>query len=211
MIQKRRFFFAVALLTLAATLVVPVGAVGVAAAPLVVVAGHVGAATVAAPRAIFAPEAPLPAQQTGRSATVAGRPNFSGTWRLDVEASDVTSPDGLAGLGGAAPENLYITQARNGALILSSRVNGAQPRTYIIGGENPLPAPGGEAARMTMSSRWEGSTLVSEGSGEFEGSSLVVREVMSLSPDGRTLRLEVTTTLAGAGSTNTLIYSKAGS
>ena len=126
-------------------------------------------------------------------------------------ASDVTSPDGLAGLGGAAPEDLYITQARNGALILSSRVNGAQPRNYIIGGENPLPAPGGEAARMTMSSRWQGLILVNEGSGEVEGDPLVVREVMSLSRDGRTLRLEVTTTLAGAGSTNTLIYRKAGS
>lgn len=205
MIQKRTFFFTVVPLVVAAAPVV------LAAAPLVVAAAPLVVATVAARRAIGAPEAPLPAQRAGRSGEVPERPNFSGTWRLDAEASDVTSPDGLAGLGGAAPENLYITQARNGALILSSRVNGAQPRNYIIGGENPLPAPGGEAARMTMSSRWEGSNLVNEGSGEVGGSSLVVREVMSLSPDGRTLELEVTTTLAGAGSTNTLIYRKAGS
>ena len=196
MIQKHTFFFTVAPLV-------------VAVAPLVVAAVPLGVATVAAPRAIGAPEALLPAQQAGRSSTVAERPNFSGTWRLDAEASDVTSPDGLAGLGGAAPENLYITQARNGALILSSRVNGAQPRNYIIGGENPLPAPGGEAARMTMSSRWEGSNLVNEGIGEMAGDPLVVCEVMSLSLDGRTLRLEITTTVAGTEATNTLVYIRA--
>lgn len=193
MIQKRTLFFTVA-------------AVVVAAAPLVVAAAPPGVATVAPPPAIGAPEAP---QRAGRSGTVAERPNFSGTWRLDAEASDVTSPDGLAGLGAPAPENLYITQARNGALILSSRVNGAQPRNYIIGGENPLPAPGGEDARMTMSSRWEGRNLVNEGSGEVAGDPLVVREVMSLSPDGRTLRLEITTTVAGTEATNTLVYIRA--
>ena len=80
---------------------------------------------------------------------------------------------------------------------------------YIIGGENPLPAPGGEAERMTMSSRWEGRNLVNEGSDEVEGDSLVVREVMSLSPDGLTLRLEVTATVAGTEATNTLVYIRA--
>ncbi len=193
MIQKRTLFFTVA-------------PVVVAAAPLVVAAAPPGVATVAPPRAIGALEAP---QRAGRSGTVAERPNFSGTWRLDAEASDVTSPDGLAGLGAPAPENLYITQARNGALILSSRVNGAQPRNYVIGGENPLPAPGGEDARMTMSSRWEGLNLVNEGSGEVAGDPLVVREVMSLSPDGQTLRLEITTTVAGTEATNTLVYIRA--
>ncbi len=62
---------------------------------------------------------------------------------------------------------------------------------------------------MTMSSRWEGRNLVNEGSGEVEGDSLVVREVMSLSPDGRTLRLEITATVAGTEATNTLVYIRA--
>ena len=194
--QKRSFFFTIP------SLVVVVASVVVGTVPL-------DAAMVVAPRAIGAPETPLPAQQAGRSGAVAERPNFSGTWRLDAEASQVASPVGLAGLGGPAPENLYITQARNGALILSSRVNGAQPRNYIIGGENPLPAPGGEAERMTMSSRWEGRNLVNEGIGEVAGDSLVVREVMSLSPDGRTLRLEITATVAGTEATNTLVYIRA--
>ncbi|MBM52922.1 MAG: hypothetical protein CL485_08080, partial [Acidobacteria bacterium] len=90
-------------------------------------------------------------------------------------------------------------------------VNGAQPRNYIIGGNNSLPAPGGEDARMIVSSWWEGSNLVNEGSGEVAGNSLVVREVISLGPDGQLLRLEVTTTVAGTEVTNMLVYNKAGS
>jgi len=184
MIQKRAFFFSV--LAFVAVEVVTLGAIG-------------------------APEAPLSAQRAGRLAATVELPNFSGTWRLDVAASEITSSEGLAGLGAAAPENLYITQARNGALILSSRVNGAQPRNYIIGGNNSLPAPGGEDARMIVNSRWEGSNLVNEGSGEVAGNSLVVREVISLGPDGQLLRLEVTTTVAGTEVTNILVYNKAGS
>ena len=143
------------------------------------------------------------------AAAAAQSPNFSGTWRFVPAASEVNSAEGLAGLGGSAPENLYITQARNGALIISSRVNGAQPRNYIIGGDNRLPAPGGEDARITVSSRWQGTDLVNEGSGEVEGSAIIVREVISLSADGRTLRIEATTTVNGSEATNTLVYAKA--
>lgn len=135
----------------------------------------------------------------------AQQPDFSGTWQLDAAASRVIAEQGLAGLGSAAPEFLHITHARNGALILSSRINGAQPRHYTIGGSNPLPAPGGEDARMTMATRWEGGALVSTGEGVFEGAALQVREHMSLDADGR-LRLEVTTTLGDTTVTNALVY-----
>ena len=149
------------------------------------------------------------------SALVAGaaiavqQPNFSGTWLLDAEASEVTSDAGLAGLGGNVPENLHITHARNGSVILSSLVNGAQPRAYMIGGETDVPAPGGETARMTMASAWQGSELVNEGATEFEGAPLQVHEVLSMSADGETLQLTVTTTLAGTASTNVLVYTRA--
>ncbi len=183
MIQKQTFFFRGLLFA-----VVAIGALGV----------------------IGVPETRAVGQQTGRSVTiVADHPDFSGTWRLDVAQSEITSSEGLAGLGAAAPENLYITQALNGALILSSRTNGAQPRNYIIGGDNLLPAPGGEDARMLISSRWNGINLVNEGSGEAEGKLVVVREMFSLSSDGQLLQLEVTTAVAGTEVTNIIIYNKA--
>lgn len=140
--------------------------------------------------------------------TAAQRASFSGTWQLDAAASEIVADQGLAGLGSAAPEWLHITHARNGALILSSRVNGAQPRFYMIGGANELPAPGGEDARMTVVTRWEGDSLLSTGSGEHEGMPLQIRELMSISADGGTLRLEVTTALGDTSTTNRLVYAK---
>lgn len=138
----------------------------------------------------------------------AQRPDFSGTWHLDAAASEIAGEQGLAGLGSAAPEWLHITQARNGALILSSRVNGAQPRFYMIGGDNQLPAPGGELERMIVATDWDGERLVSTGRTEFEGAPYAVREVVSLGGDGTTLRLEVTTTLGDTSTTNVLVYVK---
>ena len=139
------------------------------------------------------------------------RPDFSGTWRLDREASQITTAAGLAGLGGnGSPDNLYITQAGNGALILSSRVNGAQPRAYQVLGENRVPAPGAEDGRILVRTRWRGETLVSEGGGRADGENVQIREVMSLSSNGRTMTLEVTTTRGGGAETNRLIYRKAG-
>ena len=139
------------------------------------------------------------------------RPDFSGTWRLDREASQISTAAGLAGLGGSgAPDNLYITQAGNGALILSSRVNGAQPRAYQISGENRVPAPGDEDGRLLVRTRWRGETLVSEGGGRAAGENVQIREVMSLSGNDRTLTLEVTTTTGRDVETNRLIYRKAG-
>ncbi len=137
------------------------------------------------------------------------RPDFSGTWRLDREASQITTAAGLAGLGGGgAPDNLYITQAANGALILSSRVNGAQPRAYQILGEHEVPAPGDEGGRLLVRTRWRGESLVSEGGGST-GESIQITEVMALSGDGRTLTLETNTTTGDDVETNRLTYRKA--
>ena len=139
------------------------------------------------------------------------RPDFSGTWRLDREASQITTAAGLAGLGGAgSPDNLYITQAGNGALILSSRVNGAKPRAYQVLGENRVPAPGDGGGQLLVRTSWRGETLVSEGGGSADDENIQVREVTSLSDNGRTLTLEVTTTTGGSAETNRLIYRKAG-
>jgi hypothetical protein len=61
--------------------------------------------------------------------------------------------------------------------------------------------------------RWEGATLVSEGTRKTSaGASSVVdevREVFSISTDdGRTLTIEVTTTVAGAKTASSLLYKR---
>ena len=63
---------------------------------------------------------------------------------------------------------------------------------------------------MTVTSRWEGSRFVSEGSRKSESREAVraVKEVRSLSPDGQTLTVEETIGTSGGDNTNTLIYQK---
>jgi hypothetical protein len=61
-----------------------------------------------------------------------------------------------------------------------------------------------------VATRWRNGALVSEGSARVDGNTVGIREVMTLSADGRTLTLEVTTTSPSGAETNTLVYRKAG-
>ncbi len=133
--------------------------------------------------------------------------DFSGYWAHDAAASRVETADALAGLaGGGAPANLFVSQARNGSLVLSSQRNPSQPRGYRIGGESTVPAPGDEGGEMTVVTAWDGTSLVSEGSVDTEAGTLRIRERMSLQDDGGTLILEATVINAAGEATNHLVY-----
>jgi hypothetical protein len=126
-------------------------------------------------------------------------PGFSGTWILDQERSRVSTEATLAGLVGAgAPETLHVTQPSNGWLVVESQVNESYARLYTPGGETSTPVFLGEAGHIRMTSRWEGRTLVAEGTRESpNGKSTAVKEVFGLSDDGRTLEVEIRISDAG--------------
>jgi hypothetical protein len=134
--------------------------------------------------------------------------DLSGTWRLDPGRSRIVETSGLAGLAKAgAPETLYVTQPRNGTLIVESSTNESHARLYRPGGTTSTPVTVGQAGSITMTSRWDGRSLVGEGTREFTGSPVArVKEVLSASADGRTLTLEITTTAAGVDSVSSLTY-----
>ena len=145
------------------------------------------------------------------SASVSGQtPDFSGTWKLDVNRSQITTAP-LQGEGDGGPaDTLHITHAANGTLIVGNEVNAGQAWSYRPGGESTIPF--GERDKMTVMSRWEGSRFVSEGSRESEGreSASGVREVRSLSADGQTFTVEITIRKQEEENTNTLVYRKVG-
>jgi hypothetical protein len=136
--------------------------------------------------------------------------DFNGTWRLDERASQITTGDGLEGLGDHAPANLYITQRRNRSLIISSRLPGSQPRAYQMGGSTWVPAPRPSTGKFLMSSRVRGLQMVSEASGEVEGEIVTVREVLTMDRSGGKITLEVTTNRPWGPETNKLVYIRAG-
>lgn len=141
-------------------------------------------------------------------------PDFSGTWRLDEAKSKVVATAGIFGLIPAgAPKTLHITQAANGTLVIESQINEGHSRIYKPGRESSTPA--GQGGAVTVTSKWEGRNLVSEGAFKApNGDTTTVREVLSLI-DGKQLTLEVTTAASARTSasqapvTSTLHYAKA--
>ena len=136
--------------------------------------------------------------------------DFSGTWKLDPARSTIGAAS-LAGLAASgAPPTLHITQPANGTLIVESQINESHTRIYVPGSKTSTPITVGPPGSVTMTSRWEDRTLVSEGSRETASgtSSAVidVREVFSLSPDSRVLTIEVTTTSSGEKSVSRMVY-----
>ncbi len=137
------------------------------------------------------------------------QPDLSGIWQLDRDASQMGTTAALAGLGdGGAPLMLFVTQAANGTLLLSSQDNPTQARAYAIGGESSVPvrADDGEPNTMTIASRWEGDQLVNEGTYQRGVTVIQVREVMSLSVDAQAMTIAVTIEGLSSQGTSRLVY-----
>ena len=133
-------------------------------------------------------------------------PDFSGTWRLDYDASQFTPPVFSHGRGGTSAESLYITHTANGTLTVGIETNGAQAWVYKVGGERDI--LWGQEGSLTVVPRWDGRRLVVEGSRDTAGVTEYLREIFSLSADGQTLTVEITTTTPGGPHTNSVVYTK---
>ncbi len=134
-------------------------------------------------------------------------PDLAGTWRLDEAKGSVTATAGIIGLIPAgAPKTLHITQPANGTVVIESQINEAHVRIYKPGRETSTPA--GQGGAVNMTTKWEGRSLVSEGALKAaNGDTTTIREVVSLSADGKVLTMEVTTNAATKAS-STLAYTK---
>jgi hypothetical protein len=137
-------------------------------------------------------------------------PRVGGTWRLDAARSTVAPTAILAGLAPAtAPATLHITQPANGTLVIESQINEGHARMYRPGGKTSTPF--GQGGVVTMASRWESGTLVSEGRQESPSGTTTtvreVREVLSLGADGA-LVIEIATRLGEESATSRLVYTR---
>jgi hypothetical protein len=133
-------------------------------------------------------------------------PNLSGTWKLDRSRSRITDPVGWPGLiGSGAPNRLHLTQAANGFLVIESEINESHARIYRPG--DTTASPVAQTSTLTMRSRWESGTLVSEGTlVPPAGEPSDVTEKLSLLPDGGTLQVSISTKSLAGAATSTLTY-----
>lgn len=144
------------------------------------------------------------------AAAVCQTPDFRGTWRLDEARSSVALEAPLAGLIGAgAPPTLHVTQPANGTLVVESQINESHARLYVPGEETTTPVFLGEAGTITITTRWEGSTLVGEGVRESQsGPSTKVKEVFAVNAEGPTLEVEIVSSTAEGTSSSSLTYER---
>jgi hypothetical protein len=133
-------------------------------------------------------------------------PDLSGTWKLDPARSRVSTEPGWPGLIGAgAPDRLHITQAANGTIVVESEINESHARIYRPGGRSSTPVA--QTSTITMTSRWEGRALASEGSlTPPSGDPSVVKERLALSEDGGVLTVEISRAAPGGANASTLTY-----
>ena len=139
---------------------------------------------------------------TAVSPVAAQMPDFSGMWTLDRDASQFTAPAFSGGRGGDDIDRLFITHAANGTLIIGTETNGLKAWSYTPGRELSIPV--GRDTNMLVASRWGGSgeVLIAEG----RQGDMTMHEVMSLSPDRRTLIIQIRTTTPEGETNNRLVY-----
>ena len=135
-----------------------------------------------------------------------GSTSLAGTWRLDPARSKIGSaavPVGLMKSGAA--QTLHITHAANGTVIVESQINESQSRSYVPGARTTTPVV--PTGTITMSSRWDGRTFVSEGALEAGAAPVPVKETFTIDGEGR-LTLTITVGAGEAASSSHLVYAK---
>ena len=155
-------------------------------------------------------------------------PDFSGTWRLDRDASDIPERGagprggrggrpgrrggrfgGPGGFGGPAA-TLVVTQSADLLAIEQQTPRGNRSVSYRLdGGESTSAGPRGD---LVTTSSWDGATLLTVGTMEISTPrgdfSMDIIEQRSLSADGRTLTVESVRMLPFGEVSSTLVYRK---
>ena len=141
--------------------------------------------------------------------------DFSGTWTLDRDASDL--PQRRSGRGGrrsgpgiAVAATTVINQSNNALIIEQQSERTNRSITYRLdGSQTTNTRPRGN---MTTASRWNGAVLVTTGSQQFSTPrgdfTIEFTERRTLSNDGQTMTIESTRRTPRGNITITLIYNK---
>ena len=140
-----------------------------------------------------------------------GTTDFSGTWVLDPDKSEMGQ---LRPGGRRAPMHtvtLVIKQTRDTLTIQRSMGKNQEVAVFKLdGSESVNKLPSGNEARTVM--KWSGAALVGKTTtkmGNAEGGATVeMNEVRSLSPDGRVMTLSITRKTPRGEVKQTLVYNK---
>ena len=143
--------------------------------------------------------------------------DFSGTWNLDRDSSEL--PQGRGGRGGGGrggrgrlmAETLVISQTAASVTVEQQFDDKSRSIEYALDGSETTVQQGN--GTLTVSASWDGATLVTEGTQSIETGrgnfTLDLTERRTLSSDGRTLTIETTRGTPRGSQTFRLVYQKA--
>jgi len=127
-------------------------------------------------------------------ATAQAHPDFSGTWKINLSKSD--APPGRGGQQ-MDMSNLMVTITQTAETITMVQTGMGPERTttyYLDGRESTNAAMRGE---MKSTSKWDGEQLVTDGTATGQSPNgpvtMTIKEIRSLSEDGKTLTVSTTT------------------
>jgi hypothetical protein len=108
-----------------------------------------------------------------------GKPDFSGTWKMDPTRSESAVQSEPIG-----PITLVIAQTPGEVRIETTRTRGTSIVTYKLDGSE-IKIPGG-----TAKTHWDGSMLVTEAVRDVQGQTVTTKETRRLSADGKEMLVE---------------------
>ena len=143
--------------------------------------------------------------------------DFSGTWTLDRDASQIPEGrgggrggggGGRGGFGGAG--TVVITQSET-ELSMEQEARG-QTRTVVYRRDGSESTSSGSRGEMITTSQWDGAAFLTEGTNSIStprgDMTIEIKERRTLSPDGQTMTVESTRTMPFGEMHVTLVYRK---
>jgi hypothetical protein len=109
------------------------------------------------------------------------RPDFSGTWTMDLSRSEAAAQGTPIG-----PVTLTIRQTANEIWIDTTRNGGTQTVRYLPAGMKPT------VGELAGTFRWDGVRLITNLITDINNQAVTFEEVRSLSADGAEMAVEVT-------------------
>jgi hypothetical protein len=140
------------------------------------------------------------------SAFAQGKPDFSGTWTLDIAKSDVGQGRPSAQ---AATQKVTLVIKQTPAVLAIERKAGERVETATFkldGSESVNKSPSGQDIKST--SRWVGSTLVTKSMMSTEQGTAEMSDVRSLNADGKVMTIDVNRKTPRGDVKQKLIYNR---
>jgi hypothetical protein len=136
----------------------------------------------------------------------AGKPDFSGTWTLDRDKSELGS-----GGGGRMAATTVVIEHKDPQLTIKRTIQTQSGDERVI--EAKYTTDGktntNETARGSVESKtiWEGSKIVTDSTRQTQNGTMEIRETYSFSADGKTLTIQ-NAVKDGSRPARTLVYTK---